>query len=213
MGGMHGFGAVDVDDDAAYHEEWELLTRAICHRSWISGLINLDAFRRTMEDFPPDIYLGTSYFGRWLLGLELSLIERGYLTREEIEERLAELADGSPPAPELSHSHQASAAHRTASVAEPAAVVQRFEVGDRVRVLNVHSQRHTRVPRYLCGKVGVVQVARGHEVFPDTNAYYQGDRPQVVYSVTFEGREIWGPSAEPAQLISIDLWDSYLERA
>jgi nitrile hydratase len=82
-----------------------------------------------------------------------------------------------------------------------------------VRVRNDHPTGHNRTPRYLRGKVGIIHACRGHEIFPDTNARYLGDRPQVVYNVTFDGRELWGDSAEPGQVLSIDLWDSYLQPA
>ena len=48
---------------------------------------------------------------------------------------------------------------------------------------------------------------------PDTNAHGLGEHPQVVYNVRFDGRELWGDSAEPRQTVSIDLWESYLEPA
>jgi nitrile hydratase len=40
---------------------------------------------------PPADYLATSYYEHWLFGLEKLLVDHGFLTREEIEARLAEL--------------------------------------------------------------------------------------------------------------------------
>ncbi|MET0487420.1 MAG: SH3-like domain-containing protein [Candidatus Rokuibacteriota bacterium] len=37
-----------------------------------------------------------------------------------------------------------------------------------------------------------------------------GEQPQHVYSVRFEGRELWGEAAEPNQKLYLDLWESYL---
>jgi len=48
---------------------------------------------------------------------------------------------------------------------------------------------------------------------PDTNAAFQGENPQHVYSVRFEARELWGDQAKPQDLVYLDLWDSYLEPA
>jgi nitrile hydratase len=210
MGGMHGFGPVDVSDQARFHEEWEPRARAMANLVYLAELVNLDAFRAKMEEIPPADYLDSSYFERWLKGIETGLIERGYLTRDELDTRLTEVASGNfvPSEPEPRRPPLQAAAKPAGD-----AIVQRFQVGAIVRVRNLHPVGHNRAPRYLRGKVGTIQTCRGHEVFPDTNARYQGDRPQAVYSVTFDGRELWGDSAEPGQLLSIDLWDSYLEPA
>lgn len=36
--------------------------------------------------------------------------------------------------------------------------------------------------------------------------------PQWVYTVVFDGGEIWGEGADPTLTVSIDAWESYLER-
>jgi nitrile hydratase len=208
MGGMDGFGPVDVSDDARFHHDWEPRARAMAHLSWKRGFINLDLLRRGIEEMPPAQYLQTPYFGRWLHSTQEGLIESGYLTRAEIEERVRELQESTFEAREP--------ADPVAWVEKPAppgldAVAHRFEVGDSVRVRNVHVPGHTRSPRYLRGKTGVIRHCYGHEILPDTNAHLRGDCPQVVYSVTFTAGEIWGESGDPLQLLSIDLWDSYLE--
>jgi nitrile hydratase len=63
------------------------------------------------------------------------------------------------------------------------------------------------------GKRGVIQLVHGLEIFPDTNAHGLGGQPQPVYNVRFDGRELWGSAAEPNHVVSIDLWESYLEPA
>ena len=72
---------------------------------------------------------------------------------------------------------------------------------------------HTRLPRYARGKSGVVEAVRGSFVFPDTNAHGQGENPQWVYTVVFDGREIWGEEIDPSLSLSVDAWESYLEPA
>lgn len=207
MGGMHGFGPIDVADDASFHEDWEPRARAIAHLMFGTGYLNLDEFRSTIEHVLPVEYLQSSYFDRWLTAVESASIERGYLTRDELDGRIQEIqGDRFQPAIPAPN----PAPPEDISIGD---VVQRFQAGDTVRVRNAHVEGHTRAPRYLRGKVGVIQKSRGHEVFPDTNAHLQGDRPQVVYSVTFAGSELWGDQAEPRQLLTIDLWDAYLERA
>ena len=38
-----------------------------------------------------------------------------------------------------------------------------------------------------------------------------GEQPQPMYTVSFAGEELWGPSSEPRERVYIDLWESYLE--
>ena len=87
----------------------------------------------------------------------------------------------------------------------------RFKPGDRVRTKNIHPETHTRLPRYARNRVGVVEALRGCHVFPDTAALGKGDDPQWLYPVLFEGRELWGDSAEPSLKVSIEAFEPYLE--
>jgi nitrile hydratase subunit beta len=89
----------------------------------------------------------------------------------------------------------------------------RFKTGDRVVARNVNPAGHTRLPRYIRGKTGVVQRHHGSFAFADTRAHGQGDQPQHVYSVRFEARELWGDAASARDALYIDLWDSYIEQA
>lgn len=89
----------------------------------------------------------------------------------------------------------------------------RFKAGDRVVVRNLNPTGHTRAPRYVRCKQGVIDRDHGVFVFPDANAHGLGEKPQHVYSVRFEGRDVWGPDAIPKQAIYVDLWDDYLDPA
>ena len=42
------------------------------------------------------------------------------------------------------------------------------------------------------GHVGTVETLHGVHVFPDTNAMGAGENPQWLYTVTFDGPELWG---------------------
>jgi nitrile hydratase beta subunit len=95
------------------------------------------------------------------------------------------------------------------SVAAP----QRFQAGQRVRARNINPTGHTRLPRYARGKIGTIDRDHGVYVFPDTNAHFQGENPQRVYSVRFVARELWGEQASPRDSVYIDMWDTYLEPA
>ena len=45
------------------------------------------------------------------------------------------------------------------------------------------------------------------------NGIWLGGRPQQVYTVRFAARELWGSQASPRDVIYVDLWEDYLERA
>jgi nitrile hydratase len=88
---------------------------------------------------------------------------------------------------------------------------RRFAVGDAVRARNINPAGHTRLPRYARGCAGTIARVHGVHVFPDSNAHFQGEQPQYLYSVRFAGRELWGDRAGPRDAVYIDLWDSHLE--
>ncbi|HLX04051.1 MAG TPA: SH3-like domain-containing protein, partial [Candidatus Binatus sp.] len=83
--------------------------------------------------------------------------------------------------------------------------------GDRVRARNLNPSGHTRLPRYVRGKTGVIARDWGVFVFPDTNAHHAGTKPQHCYSVLFDARELWGKPANSRERLYIDLWEDYLE--
>ena len=155
-------------------------------------------------------YLRSSYFERWLETIAANLIEGGFLTAAELDARtdlLRRQPDApSPPPPSVP-------APAPVPVPNPAleAHAPRFAPGDAVVTRNIHPPGHTRLPRYARGKRGVIHLVHGPAVFADTNAHGLGKHPHTVYNVRFEGRELWGDSAEPNTEVSIDLWESYLE--
>jgi hypothetical protein len=88
----------------------------------------------------------------------------------------------------------------------------RFKVRQRVRARNIDPTGHTRLPRYVRDKTGVIVRDHGVYLFPDTNAHFQGEKRQHVYSVRFAARELWGEIASPRDSVHLDLWDDYLDR-
>jgi nitrile hydratase len=71
--------------------DWEVLADALSVALGARGLRTTDEHRRAMEDLPAEDYLSSSYYGRWVRGAEALLVERGILTREEIDRKMAEL--------------------------------------------------------------------------------------------------------------------------
>ncbi len=101
-----------------------------------------------------------------------------------------------------------------ASCRMDADVVPKFKAGDKVVTRNINPASHTRLPRYVRGKRGTITHDHGIFAFPDTSADSgTHSDPQHVYSVRFEGEELWGKDANANACLYIDMFDSYLEPA
>jgi nitrile hydratase subunit beta len=214
MGGMHGLGPIRREkNEPVFHEAWEGRVYAINRALAAAGKWNIDASRHGIELLSPADYLRMSYYEKWLTRNVDLLVKRGLVTREEI--RAGKAAPGSPKAtPALTAAAVPATAECRGDFRRPQAPARaRFEVGQRVRALNMNPVRHTRLPRYARSKQGIVVRHHGIFVFPDSNAHFLGEEPQHLYSVRFAARELWGPDASARDAVYIDLWDSYLEHA
>lgn len=185
MGGMHGFGRVPVEvDEPLFHERWEGRVWAM----WSAiGATTVDRFRFTIEQMPPAEYLASSYYERWLWAIERLASEQGLLTGGDRRP--------SPPRP----------------APAMAAWQGTFHSGDRVLVRNAVTSGHTRVPRYLRRHVG--RVERVACVWPnpgDSAARGTYGPPELVYTVAFDGRDLFGPGAD--HTVSADIPESDLEK-
>ncbi len=100
---------------------------------------------------------------------------------------------------------------RGASTRLPDSVTPRHAVGDKVEARNVNISGHTRVPRYVRGRRGVVVRDHGVFIFADSHAASGDPRPQHCYSVRFEGRDLWGNDGNSAHAVYLDLWDDHLD--
>lgn len=87
-----------------------------------------------------------------------------------------------------------------------------FQPGDAVLALNINPPTHTRLPRYIRGKKGIVDRDHGVFVFPDTSAERLGEKPQHCYSVRFSFQELWGKNASQNDFIYIDLFEDYIQK-
>jgi len=214
MGGMHGMGPVRPEkDEPVFHEPWEARVYAMTRAIGAWNKWNIDAGRYGIERIAPADYLRMSYYERWLArNIEL-LVKHGLVTHDEMES--GKSARGSRKAtPALTaDAVPAIAAQRPTFRRSDSDAKARFQIGDRVRARNVNPTGHTRLPRYVRGREGVIARHHGVFVFPDTNAEFLGEQPQHLYSVRFAARELWGDSASERDSVYLDLWDSYLEHA
>ena len=94
MTGVHDLGGSSsgpVDKSQHQTEDWERLADAVNIALGIKGLQTTDEHRRAIESL--ENYRELGYYERWVAATEKLLVEKGILTREEIDARAKELAE------------------------------------------------------------------------------------------------------------------------
>jgi len=224
------FAAVQHDpDEPAFRERWEARVFGIVLAVHTVLGKSVDEFRYEVEQLPAPQYF-RSYQARMLAALEKELERDGYLVGGELDAKISgqpagESRRGSRARPRLIP----LAVRILASPIVPrwvgAQVLPQvfggarrtrrppmFAVGDTVKV-RPRRDGHTRQPGYVTGKTGVVTEHQGAALLPDARAVRRREPPQHLYTVAFDGRELWGSHAEDGTEVRIDLYEPYLERA
>jgi len=203
LGGMSGFGAVEVErDEPVFHEPWE--ARAYVLNALGLAVLrayNVHEYRHAVERMDPAHYLAASYYERWLTAVASLFVEKGVVARDELERR----AGGRFPL-----------ARPPASVAPrpgPEDAAPRFAIGDTVRVRDVHARGHTRAPRYVRGRQGAVVRIAPRYPLPDVAGHGHRAHREHTYQVEFAAAELWTDGAGIGESVVVDLWESYLEAA
>jgi nitrile hydratase len=211
-GGQEDRGPLEHDkNEPVFHAPWEARVYALTRAMSAWGKWNLDASRHALELMPAADYLRMSYYERWFHRLARQVVEYGLVSQEEFDSGKA--ASGSMKAtPAMTLATSSHWLSRGIPSSHDSSVRPRFKVSQRVRARNIDPAGHTRLPRYVRGKTGVIVRDHGVYLFPDSNAHFQGERRQHVYSVRFAATELWGAIASPRDSVHLDLWDDYLER-
>jgi nitrile hydratase len=211
MGGVAGFGPVRPElNEPVFHAEWERRAFAVTLAMAKPGGWNIDMSRFAREDRPPADYLSRSYYQIWLVGLERLMLERDLLRPGEIEAGRV-LQQPAPISGPLAAADVNAMLRRGGPTERETTTSARFKAGDRVRMKDIHPATHTRLPQYVRGHVGVVELLHGCHVFPDTNAMGQGEHPHWLYTVTFDSKDLWPDVADQRSRVSVDAWEPYLE--
>jgi hypothetical protein len=69
---------------------WERRTDAIRGVLGAKQLIRTDELRRAVESIEPALYEQLRYYERWIVAIEALLIEKGLLSRAEIDRKMEE---------------------------------------------------------------------------------------------------------------------------
>jgi nitrile hydratase beta subunit len=198
LGGRQGFGRVRYTLNApAFHAEWEVRANSLYGFAVRMGIFNMDEYRHAIERMEPRHYLAAGYYERTLTSLATLCVEKGVVSKEELEER----AGGAFPLASPSQPGRANAARR-----------ERFQPGDRVRVRMDFVPGHIRLPGYIRGKTGVVVGESPAYPFPDAHAHGIEAQDEPTYDVRFRSEELW-PGGADAALVHVGVFQSYLERA
>ena len=210
MGGVPGYGPVEPEvDEPVFHHEWE--GRVFGLATSVRGGLS----RRVLEGLDPDDYM-SGYYQRWMMALERGLVDRGTLSAEELDEKIEHFRGHPSEAPtrivdpELTERVRSGMYRQRQAHREPGRLPA-FAVGDPVRARRIEHAGHTRLPSYVQGKRGTVGAVYAAYDLPDDTPGDEDAPVQQLYSVRFQGRELWGDSAEPGTALHIDMWEGYLE--
>ncbi len=216
MGGMHGFGPIPVEDDGPkFPEPWmgRVLANTLALSPHLGG--NVDQFRHRIENIAPAAYLASSYYERWFTSMVIGVHQHQLLTDDE----LAQVLLGQSPDLD-SLDVDALPPESVAALTDSPTGYQRdmdgnpaYAVNDQVRARTEHRPGHTRLPRYVRGRLGRIVSDNGNAHLPDEHADTGTKLLQRLYTVEFAARELWGETANPRDTVRLDLWESYLEPA
>jgi nitrile hydratase len=213
MGGMHGFGAIPIDEGyLPFHETWQ--ARVFANNMALSVHTgNVDHFRFLIESIPPAQYLSSSYYERWMAGMLAIVEEKGFLDSNQVREiRAGQIPSTSPADIEAVPPAIVDAMLNAPSQGlRDLSGTHRFAVGDRVSAACRHTTGHVRLPRYVRGHPGEIVKDNGNQLFPDTHARNGEIELQRLYTVSFRATDLWGPDANPNDSVRLDLWEAYLD--
>lgn len=211
LGGRHGFGKIDVDEpEEQFHQPYEARIRSIAYTITQAPDWSKDWFRHCRELIPPEDYLGRPYFDQWAQAYFAMLINSGWATLQECASgKMEKPVNGLPP--------PMSAAQATAAVLKAVRFdgevqeLPALNVSDEVRTISDVTNGHTRLPVYARDRVGRIIDHHGAHIFPDAMAVKE-KRFEHLYTVEFDMRHLWPEVQESNDTLSLDLWESYLEK-
>jgi nitrile hydratase subunit beta len=213
LGGMHGFGPVPIQsENYVFKHEWQRRSFGLAQALAGPTPFCADMHRHKIEQLPAIEYLRRDYFEMWAIATSELLKDAGLVSATELvtgtKEFDVDLTKHAPTSAEA----LLEAMMLGAKLDFPATTSRaRFAVGETIRVSSDCPTGHTRVPRYVRGKVGKIIADMGVFQFADTMAHGLGPRPQHCYTVVFTVEALWGKGAERAgDAVYLDLAEAYL---
>jgi len=210
LGGQQGFGPiVNEPEDERFHADWEPRVLAMTLAMGATGLWNIDMSRAARESLPA--YARLTYYEIWFEGLLKLMAAHALVADDELQAGHSLHAPRELPRKLLAANVPAALAKR--GTTERAATTEaRFKIGEAVRMHAGEVPHHTRLPRYVRGRCGVIERVHGAHVFADAHATGRGEQPHWLYTVAFDAHDLW-PDASSGVRVSVDAWEPYMERA
>lgn len=213
LGGRQGYGTVEVtgDEEATFLEPWEgrllAMARAMTNAGW-----NLDKFRYTREQLPPEEYLSRPYYDQWYRTYAAMVMGAGLVTPHELAEGrsirdVTAEAAGLPPAmtrADVDPARVSGVSYKREFDGQPA-----FAVGANVTARQHGHTGHTRLPQYVRGHTGSVIAYRGAHLVPDEGAAGR-EIAEPLYTVAFPASDLFPERAASPDRVLLDLWERYL---
>lgn len=222
VGGRDGLGPIDPVFLEPGIPDWrfpfEGRMHAVTAMAIAKGAFNLDEQRHGIELMRWSDYTDSTYYAHWLYSVEKLLNDKGFISHEEIDARMQELGKPefvahpakpetlSPFAEKMIDILWKGTPHDLPADSPPV-----FEVGDPVKVRNIHAVTHNRLPGYLNRATGVIAKQYGAFHDPAASAHEQTDVPHQMYMVRFASTELWGADAAEEFDLYADLFEDYLE--
>tara|TARA_B110000014_G_C20094826_1_gene573710 strand:+ start:1063 stop:1734 length:672 start_codon:yes stop_codon:yes gene_type:complete len=217
LGGLEGLGPISPElesSEPVFHAHWEKRVFALTLAVGFLGRWNLDQSRHARERQTPEDYLRHSYYENWWVGLKTLLLEKGFISKQELKTGKLDSDATDSGLSALQAKDVGEILLRSGSVEMETEKHPEFSLGDKVRVREEVTPGHTRVPGYVRGKIGEIERHHGAHVFADRNAlgYREAEH---LYSIRFSSWEIWGENhqASATFAVRVDLWEPHLESA
>jgi nitrile hydratase len=224
LGGRDGVGPINPEFLEPGIPDWrypfEGRMHAVTAMAIAKGAFNLDEQRHGIELMKWSEYLDSTYYAHWLFSVEKLLNDKGYISHDEIDQRMRELDTPEMTAHPQKPETLTPFAQQMIDVLwkgtphdVPAESPPVFDVGADVVVRNLRETTHNRLPGYLPRAKGVIAKQYGAFHDPAASAHEQVDKPHQLYMVRFTSTELWGEDATEDFDLYADLFENYLEPA
>jgi nitrile hydratase beta subunit len=218
LGGLEGLGPVNVEK-RVFVKPWEAQLFGVHVAMMGTRIWAWPDLRVLAEAMNPLDYFKYRYYIKWLGGMTAFLVERGYIDQEELDKRTQFFLEHSDAAlPDVGNDKITDRVvdylWTGDDLYRDVAVAPVFQVGDKVKVRDMPSSAHTRIPGYLRNKVGVVET-----VYPGAYLYWDKgptdgiNTPQATYNVRFDTCAIWPDIPDRGDTLYNDFFEAYLEPA
>ncbi|KAJ9508706.1 hypothetical protein QJQ45_027975 [Haematococcus lacustris] len=205
-GGPHDVGGAEggpLDRHEHSYELWERQTHAVMLLLCRKGKLTVDELRRGVEALSEAATKNMTYYERWAASLVAICLERGTLTRAELDAQLG--GEG-----------QGQGLGEQATECPPTL----FQAGNVVRVRPEHAgvrwrKPHLRTPGYLFGVVGTIErECQGCWPNPEALAFREPAVRQPLYRVRFSQADVWeGYSGDPGDSLDVEVYQPWLQPA